>query len=77
MNHTHHATVNPQDPQQAQSHRGHGWMMLVMCLPMVLIAAALVGTGIVSGAFLLFAIACAAMMFFMMKGMSQGGSSRH
>ena len=53
-------------------HSGHGWMMLVCCIPMLAIAVALVATGTVSAGFLLVALACPAMMFVMMRGMHGG-----
>jgi Flp pilus assembly protein TadB len=54
-------------------HAGHGWMMLICCVPMLVIALVLVATGVVSVGFLLVALACPAMMFLMMRGM-QGGN---
>lgn len=56
----------------AMGHSGHGWMMLVCCIPMLAIAVALVATGTVSAGFLLVALACPAMMFVMMRGMHGG-----
>lgn len=53
----------------ASGHSGHGWMMLVCCVPMVAIAVVLVATGVVSLGFLVLALACPAMMFLMMRGM--------
>ena len=49
---------------------GHGWMMIVCCIPMLVIAVALVAAGVVNAGFLLFAVGCTAMMFLMMRGMS-------
>ncbi len=60
------------DPQHMGEHRGHGWMMIACCIPMLLIAGALVVAGVVSASFLLFAVACTAMMAIMMKGMGHG-----
>ena len=54
-------------------HRGpgaHGWMMIACCIPMLVIAVALVATGVASASFLVAAVACTAMMAFMMRGMS-------
>jgi hypothetical protein len=53
---------------------GHGWMMVVCCIPMLVIAVALVATGVVSTGFLLWAVACTAMMFVMMRMMGGMGS---
>ena len=58
---------------QHQGHGGHGWMMIVCCIPMLLIAVALVAAGIASPGFILVAVACTAMMALMMRGMSHGG----
>ena len=55
---------------------GHSWMMIACCIPMLVIAIALVATGTVSASFLVFAIMCTLMMAMMMRGMS-GGESRH
>ena len=53
---------------------GHGWMMIACCIPMLVIAVALVAAGVVSTSFLIFAVACTAMMALMMRGM--GGHGR-
>lgn len=55
-----------------QGHNGHGWMMLICCVPMLAIAIALVALGVVSPAFILLALLCVGMMALMMVGM--GGS---
>lgn len=52
---------------------GHGWMMLVCCIPMLVIAVVLVAIDVVSASFILFAIACLVIMGFMMRGMDHGG----
>lgn len=54
-------------------HGGHGWMMLVCCIPMLVIAVALVAIGVVSASFILLAIACTVLMAVMMRGMDHGG----
>lgn len=56
-------------------HRGHGWMMIACCIPMIVIAVALVATGVVGAAFLFVAIACTVMMALMMRGIEHGGGS--
>ena len=53
--------------------RGHGWMMMICCIPMVVIAVALVATGTVGAGFLITAAACVAMMS-LMGGMHHGGA---
>ena len=45
---------------------GHGWMMLICCIPMLVVAAVLVATGIASVGFLFVAIMCTAMMAMIM-----------
>ena len=54
-NHQQDATTAPQTKQ----HGGHGWMMMICCVPMVAIAIALVAAGVASPSFLLAAGACA------------------
>lgn len=54
--------------------RRHRWLMIACCIPMVLIAIALVAAGVVSASFLFFVIACTAMMALMMGNMGHGGS---
>ncbi len=55
---------------------GHGSMMIACCIPMLVIAIVLVATGVVSASFLIFALACTAMMALMMRGMGHGGGQR-
>lgn len=54
-------------------HGGHGWMMLACCVPMLLIAVALVAAHVVGAGFLLAAVACTAAMAVMMRGTGHGG----
>jgi len=54
------------------SHGSHGLMMIACCIPMLVIAGILVVTGVASVGFLLFAVACTAMMALMMRGMHGG-----
>jgi hypothetical protein len=51
---------------------GHSWMMIACCIPMLVIAFALVATGVVGPGFVFAAIACTVMMAMMMRGMSRG-----
>lgn len=51
--------------------------MIACCIPMILIAVALVATGVVSPSFLFVAIACTAMMALMMRGMDHGDQGTH
>jgi hypothetical protein len=48
-------------------------MMLACCIPMVVIAVALVAAGVVSALFLVFAAVCVGAMFLMMRAMGPGG----
>ncbi|WP_395152486.1 hypothetical protein [Ilumatobacter sp.] len=76
--HDHAAHPAPAEPSQHQSHasRGtHGWMMILCGIPMLAIAAVLLAGGVVSAGLVVFVVACTAMMAFMMRGMSHGGSS--
>ena len=60
-------------------HGGHRWMMIACCIPMLVIAIALVATGVLGAGALLVAIGCTVMMALMMGGMGHGGGhdSRH
>ena len=65
------------DPAQAGGHgRGHGWMMIACCIPMLVIAGILVAIGVASPGFLVVAVGCTLMMGLMMGGMSHGGGER-
>lgn len=63
------ATLAPTTAHRHGGHGGHGLMMIVCCVPMLLIAGVLVITGILSPGFVLLAVACTAMMALMMMGM--------
>ena len=60
----------PETEQPPASHQtvrgGHGWMMLICCVPMVAIVVLLVVSGIAGSGALLFAVGCVAMMAAMM-----------
>jgi len=60
-------------PPRAAAHRGHGWMMMICCVPMLVIAVALVATGAAGASFLFTAVLCTAMMALMMRGMNHAG----
>jgi hypothetical protein len=53
-------------------HSGHGWMMIVCCIPMLVLAIALVSTGVVGSGFIFVAVMCTLMMAMMMRMMSGG-----
>lgn len=66
-------TATPQSPEPTgHRHRSHGWMMMICCIPMLVIAVALVATGTVGAGFLLTALLCTAVMALMMGGMNHG-----
>lgn len=52
---------------------GHSWMMIACCIPMLIIAIVLVTTGVAGAGFIFAAIMCTAMMWMMMRGMSDMG----
>lgn len=60
------------DSEQPGGHGRHGWMMIVCCIPMLVIAIVLVATGVIGAGFLLVAVGCTAMMAMMMRGMDPG-----
>ncbi len=64
----------PVDPHAGhdRSGGGHGWMMIVCCIPMIVIAVVLVATGVVGIGYVLVALMCLAMMALMMRGMDHG-----
>lgn len=78
-----HAPVQPPPPgarragQGGHSGGGHGWMMIACCIPMLVIAVALVATGVVGVGFIAVAIACTAMMALMMRGMDHGAPEQN
>ncbi len=57
------------DISHQAKHGGHGWLMIVCCLPMLLIAGVLVATGLASSSLLLAALLCAVVMALTMRGM--------
>ena len=63
----------PQSESEQGHGGGHGWMMIICCIPMLVIAVALVASGVASPAFLFVAIMCTVMMAAMMRGMSDDG----
>ena len=64
---------NPPESQTPnQPTKGHGWMMMVCCIPMLVIATLLVATGVASVGFIFVAVMCTAMMFLMMRMMGRG-----
>jgi hypothetical protein len=58
------------------AHGRHGWMMIACCVPMLVIAVALVAAGVLTASFLFVAVGCTAMMALMMRGMNHGGGDQ-
>lgn len=69
--HDHSAGTSPRSTR----HRAHGLMMLVCCIPMIVIAVALVVTGAVGLRFLVAAGACVVMMTVMMRLMGHDSAA--
>jgi len=67
-----HDPQQPPQPGKPKGHKGHGWMMMACCVPMLVIAIALVATGVVNSGFLIGAVACTVMMALMMRGTDHG-----
>jgi len=67
--------AHPAGGHRAAGHGGHSWMMIACCIPMIVIAIALVATGVASPGFLLVAIMCTAMMALMMLGVGHDGAA--
>jgi len=61
------------EPRPRHTHGGHGWMMIACCIPMLLIAVALVAAGVVSTGFVFGAVLCTVMMMLMMRAMAGPG----
>lgn len=62
----------PEDNGSEHDEHGGGhshWMMVACCVPMIVIAIALVATGVVGAGFLLVAVGCLLMMALMMGAM--------
>ena len=70
-------TSEDPNPGADDGHRGnHGWVMMLCCVPMVVIAVALVATGVASAGFLFTAVLCVGMMAVMMRGMNHTGTGK-
>lgn len=64
-------TPQPKMPE-GKGHGGHRLMMIVCWVPMLVIVGVLVATGVAGSGFILYAVACAAMMVMMMRMMPGG-----
>ena len=73
MNHTDQLPTSAPEDHNSGGASGHGWMMVVCCIPMLAIAVVLVATHVVSIAFLFYAVLCTAMMGGMMWAINHGG----
>jgi len=62
--------MTDRDPHRQQG--GHGWMMLICCIPMLVIAVAIAIAGGGGWRFLFAAVVCTLMMGAMMGAMSGG-----
>jgi len=67
--------LNKTDARTTQRGGGHSWMMIACCIPMLIIAVALVATGVVGVGFLAFAVGCTVMMAMMMRMMMRDDDS--
>jgi hypothetical protein len=72
VNHDEHRPGEP----DAQGHGGHDWMMIACCIPMLVIAVALVATGVAGVGFIFGAVLCTLMMWLMMRGMHGDGGGK-
>ena len=71
-------TSEARNPGADDGHRrNHGWMMMLCCVPMVVIAVALVATGVASAGFLFSAVLCVGMMAVMVRAMNHSGSGKY
>lgn len=65
--------------QQAPGHHGpgsgHRWMMIACCIPMVVVVAALIVTGVAGLGAAIYAVVCLALMLPMMRAMP--GDHKH
>lgn len=70
-------SVTQPEPAHQGTGRGHRWMMIICCIPMIAIALLLVASGVVSAGFLIFAVVCTLLMAFMMGGMGHEGQEHN
>ncbi len=68
-----HAPSYELDENQVGGHAVHNSMMMAYCVPLIIVALAPVITGVVSAAFLLYAVAGLLVMGAMTKMMDHGG----
>ena len=70
-----HSQHTPTGHDEESGERSHSWLMIACCIPMLVIALALVLTGVASPGIILAAVGCTVMMALMMRGMDHGGGS--
>lgn len=61
----------PETPASNRGH-GHGWLMWLMCVPMLVVIGMLIAAGGLGAGGLLYALGCLAMMGAMMLWMNHG-----
>ena len=71
-----HVHAQPETGEPKSKHGGHSWMMIACCIPMLVIAIALVATGVAGVGFIFAAVMCTLMMALMMRGMHGGGEGK-
>ena len=71
-----HGHDQPKTGEPKSKHGGHSWMMIACCIPMLVIAIALVATGVAGVGFIFAAVMCTLMMALMMRGMHGGGEGK-
>ena len=72
MSATRHTDDQHDSGHRSHGHGGHSWMMIACCIPMLVIAIALVATGVAGVGFIFAAVMCTLMMALMMRGMHGG-----
>jgi hypothetical protein len=73
---SHEPAAPTERPATHQHGRGHGWLMWLMCLPMLALIGVLIATGTLGVGALLYAVGCLAMMAIMMTWMNHADRSR-
>ena len=67
--------THPPTDHRSEGHDGHGghgghrWMMIACCIPMLLVVAALLISGVAGAGAIVFAGVCVLMMWLMMRAM--------
>ena len=73
---SHEPAAPTERPVTHQHGRGHGWLMWLMCLPMLALIGVLIATGTLGVGALLYAVGCLAMTAIMMTWMNHADRSR-